>query len=198
MDKLSRNLDGIREMKELPRAVFVIDTKREQIAVNEARRLNIPIIGIVDTNADPDEVDYVIPGNDDAIRSVALMCRIVADGVLDGRAAAGQPVVTPSEQAAADVLVSASDDADVVVVTDETSPAAPEPGLQAAAGDVVEDVPAAEVAAEAASLEAGDAPEAPEATAAPEATDAPPAPASAEEPEAEATASEQPAPEEST
>ncbi len=105
MDKLSRNLDGIREMKELPKAVFVIDTKRELIAVNEARRLNIPIIGIVDTNADPDEVDYVIPGNDDAIRSVSLMCRIIADGVLDGRAASGEPIVTPSEQEAVEVMV---------------------------------------------------------------------------------------------
>jgi len=103
--KLNRNLDGIREMKDLPKAVFVIDTKKEAIAVNEARRLGIPIIGIVDTNADPDEVDYVIPGNDDAIRSVALMCRIIADGVLDGRAAAGEPVITASEQAAVEVKV---------------------------------------------------------------------------------------------
>ncbi len=92
-EKLERNLSGIREMKNLPGAVFVVDTKRESIAVAEARRLKIPIIGLVDTNADPDEIDYVIPGNDDAIRSVSLMCRIVADAVLEGRAATEGPKV---------------------------------------------------------------------------------------------------------
>jgi len=92
LEKLQRDLDGIREMADLPRAVFVVDTKREAIAVREARRLGIPLIGLVDTNADPDEVDYVVPGNDDAIRSVSLICRVIADAAIDGRTAAGLPV----------------------------------------------------------------------------------------------------------
>jgi small subunit ribosomal protein S2 len=92
-DKLERNLTGIREMKSLPAAVFVIDTKREAIAVAEARRLKIPIIGLADTNADPDEIDYIIPGNDDAIRSVSLMSRVIADAVIEGRAALEGPRV---------------------------------------------------------------------------------------------------------
>lgn len=99
LEKLQRDLTGIRDMAELPKAVFVVDTKREAIAVKEARRLGIPLIGLVDTNADPDEVDYVIPGNDDAIRSVALICRVIADAALDGRRAAG--LSTPEEGAAA-------------------------------------------------------------------------------------------------
>jgi small subunit ribosomal protein S2 len=85
LEKLQRNLTGIREMQELPGAVFVIDTKRETIAVAEARRLRIPIIGLVDTNCDPDEVDYVIPGNDDAIRAVNLITRVIADACVEGR-----------------------------------------------------------------------------------------------------------------
>ena len=83
--KLQSNLNGVRDMRELPKAIFVVDTKREDIAIHEAQRLHIPIIGLVDTNADPDDVDYVIPGNDDAIRSVGLMCRVIADAVIDGR-----------------------------------------------------------------------------------------------------------------
>lgn len=85
LGKLQANLNGVREMRELPKAIFVVDTKREDIAIKEAQRLRIPIIGLVDTNADPDDVDYVIPGNDDAIRSVGLMCRVIADGVIAGR-----------------------------------------------------------------------------------------------------------------
>jgi small subunit ribosomal protein S2 len=89
LEKLQRDLNGIRDMGDLPGAVFVVDTKKESIAVKEARRLGIPLIGLVDTNADPDEVDFVIPGNDDAIRSVSLICQIIADAALDGRRAAG-------------------------------------------------------------------------------------------------------------
>src|SRR5262249_20036667 len=83
--KLERNLSGIIDMDRLPDALFVIDTKKEHIAVTEARRLGIPIVAIVDTNCDPDEIDYVIPGNDDAIRSCALVARIVADAVQEGQ-----------------------------------------------------------------------------------------------------------------
>ena len=84
-EKLEKNLGGIREMKKLPGALFVVDPRKEHIAVTEARRLGIPIVGIVDTNCDPDEIDYVIPGNDDAIRAVKLIAGKMADAVLEGR-----------------------------------------------------------------------------------------------------------------
>ena len=83
--KLAKNLDGIRGMNRLPDIVFIVDTKHEQIAVDEARKLKIPVIGVVDTNCDPDEVDYVIPGNDDALRSIRLFAAGIADAVLSGR-----------------------------------------------------------------------------------------------------------------
>ena len=83
--KLQKNLDGIRLMSRLPDAVFVVDTHKEKIAVDEARKLKIPIIGIVDTNSDPDEVDYVIPGNDDALRAIRLFASRIADAVVTGR-----------------------------------------------------------------------------------------------------------------
>ena len=83
--KLAKNLDGIRGMSRLPDAIFVVDTRREKIAVDEARKLKIPVIGIVDTNCDPDEVDYVIPGNDDALRSIRLFASKIADAIVGGR-----------------------------------------------------------------------------------------------------------------
>src|SRR5262245_36849364 len=83
--KLAKNLEGIRGMSRLPDAVFIVDTKKEQIAVDEARKLKIPVIGIVDTNCDPDEVDFVIPGNDDALRSIRLFASRMADAVINGR-----------------------------------------------------------------------------------------------------------------
>ena len=86
--KLAKNLDGIRGMSRLPDAVFIVDTKLEQIAVDEARKLKIPVIGVVDTNCDPDEVDYVVPGNDDALRSIRLFAAGIADAVLAGRGVA--------------------------------------------------------------------------------------------------------------
>ena len=94
--KLQSNLNGIRNMTKLPDAVFIIDTCREEIAVHEAQRLNIPIIGTLDTNCDPDDVDYGIPANDDAIRSVGLLCNFIADAVLAGSASG----VTADEMAA--------------------------------------------------------------------------------------------------
>ncbi len=84
-DKLEKNLGGIREMKSLPGALFVVDPKKEHIAVAEARNLGIPIIAIVDTNCDPDEIDYPIPGNDDAIRAVKLIAGKMADAVIEAR-----------------------------------------------------------------------------------------------------------------
>ena len=85
MNKLETYLGGIKEMNKLPGALFVVDPRKERIAVAEARKLNIPIVAIVDTNCDPDEIDYVIPGNDDAIRAVRLLTAKMADAVLEGR-----------------------------------------------------------------------------------------------------------------
>jgi small subunit ribosomal protein S2 len=83
--KLLKNLEGIRQMSRLPDAIFIVDTRKEKIAVDEARKLKIPVVGIVDTNCDPDEVDYVIPGNDDALRAIKLFVSRVADAILSGR-----------------------------------------------------------------------------------------------------------------
>ncbi len=83
--KLQKNLEGIRGMSRLPDAVFVVDTKKEKIAVDEARKLKIPVIGVVDTNCDPDEVDFVIPGNDDALRAIRLFASRMADAMIAGR-----------------------------------------------------------------------------------------------------------------
>jgi small subunit ribosomal protein S2 len=85
MGDLEKNLGGIKEMKTLPSAMFVVDPKKEANAVNEARKLGIPVVAIVDTNCDPDEVDYVIPGNDDAIRAIKLIASVMADAVLEGK-----------------------------------------------------------------------------------------------------------------
>jgi len=85
LEKLQRNLGGLRRMTKLPEAVFILDTKKEHIAVTEANKLRVPIVAVVDTNCDPDVIQYVIPGNDDAIRSGTLMCRIIADAVDEGR-----------------------------------------------------------------------------------------------------------------
>jgi small subunit ribosomal protein S2 len=102
-EKLVANLGGIKEMKKLPGALFVVDPRKEHIAIQEARALHIPIVAIVDTNCDPDEVDYVIPGNDDAIRAVKLIAAKMADAVLEGRqgeqGAAEEPA---AEEAAAE------------------------------------------------------------------------------------------------
>ncbi len=85
LEKLERNLSGIRDMAKLPQAVFVIDTKKEHIGVTEANKLKVPVVAVVDTNCDPDLIDFVIPGNDDAIRSGTLMCRVISDAVKEGR-----------------------------------------------------------------------------------------------------------------
>ncbi|MHB8243775.1 MAG: 30S ribosomal protein S2 [Acidimicrobiales bacterium] len=85
LEKLERNLGGIRRLQGPPNAIFVIDTKKEHIAVTEARKLGLPVVAVVDTNCDPDVIDFVIPGNDDAIRAGRLMCRIIADAVAEGR-----------------------------------------------------------------------------------------------------------------
>jgi len=85
LDKLERNLNGIRDLERLPDAVFILDTKKEDIAVTEANKLGIPVVAVVDTNCDPDVIQYIIPGNDDAIRSGSLLSRVISDAVLEGR-----------------------------------------------------------------------------------------------------------------
>ena len=109
--KLQANLNGIRNMRKVPDAIFIIDTCREEIAVHEARRLNVPIVGTLDTNCDPDDVDYGIPANDDAIRSVRLLCDFIADAVIAGTgtavtAAEMVEAAAPADAAAAEVQVS--------------------------------------------------------------------------------------------
>lgn len=96
LEKLQRNLGGVRDMRTLPQALFVVDTKREEIAIREANRLHIPVVGLLDTNSDPDVVDYGIPANDDAIRSVNLMCELVADAILAG---SGKEQISEQEMA---------------------------------------------------------------------------------------------------
>ncbi|CAM4210447.1 MULTISPECIES: 30S ribosomal protein S2 [Kibdelosporangium] len=125
-DKLERTLGGIRDMSKVPSAVWIVDTKKEHIAVGEARKLNIPVVAILDTNCDPDEVDYPIPGNDDAIRSAALLTRVVAEAAAagliarsgrNGAAAEGEDKPEPGAAAEPlpewerDLLVSATADA---------------------------------------------------------------------------------------
>ncbi len=100
MEKLEKYLGGIKEMKELPGALFIVDPRKERIAVAEAHKLNIPIVAIIDTNCDPDEIDYPIPGNDDAIRAVRLLTGKIADAVIEGRQ--GQSTEAPAEEEAAE------------------------------------------------------------------------------------------------
>ncbi|MBE6590470.1 MAG: 30S ribosomal protein S2 [Ruminococcaceae bacterium] len=100
-DTLEKNLGGIKNMHELPSAVFIVDPKKERNAVAEAQKLGIPIVAIVDTNCDPDEVDYVIPGNDDAIRAIRLIVSVMADAMIEGKEGEQTAEVETSEEAAA-------------------------------------------------------------------------------------------------
>jgi small subunit ribosomal protein S2 len=155
-EKLERNLGGIQDLERLPDAIFVIDTKKEHIAVTEARKLGLPIIAIVDTNCDPDEVDFIIPGNDDAIRSVSLISRVLADALEEGRGEGWE------EFAARSAGRSASGNGDAAY----TGPMTFEPDEPAPAAQVFEpDQPAAPEATPA-STSAPDAPAASAATAA--------------------------------
>ncbi|MBQ7227782.1 MAG: 30S ribosomal protein S2 [Clostridia bacterium] len=109
-DKLETNLGGIKEMRNLPGALFVVDPKKEHLAVAEARKLNIPIVGIVDTNCDPDEVDYVIPGNDDAIRAIKLIAGAMADAVIESKE--GEEALVAKRAAAAEAEAPAQTEAE--------------------------------------------------------------------------------------
>jgi small subunit ribosomal protein S2 len=144
LDKLESNLGGVADLRRQPDAVFIVDLRKEQLAVREARRLGVPIVALVDTNCDPDEADYIIPGNDDAIRSCSLIVRAIADGI-----AAGQSKVTEKEMAATNGNGAGAEEAPAAA--GETEPAeaaepeveAAEPEVEAAAPETVE-VPAAE------------------------------------------------------
>ena len=137
-DKLERNLGGMQALDRLPDAIFVIDTKKEHIAVNEARKLSMPVIAIVDTNCDPDEADYVIPGNDDAIRSCSLIIRVIADGIATGQSGVSVQEFAEREAAARReapaVEAATPEDADAVVEEAETSEAVGEPAAAVAKG----------------------------------------------------------------
>ena len=103
MEKLNKYLGGVKDMKTLPKALFIVDPHKERIAVSEARKLHIPIVAIVDTNCDPDEIDYVIPGNDDAIRAVKLISGAMADAALEGKQGEqNAPAEEPAAEAAAE------------------------------------------------------------------------------------------------
>ncbi len=131
LEKLEANLGGVANMKRQPDAIFIVDLRKEQLAVNEARRLGIPVIALVDTNCDPDEADYIIPGNDDAIRSCSLIVRAVADGIAAGRTkVTEQELATPATTAAEpadggeEVAPAAAAPAATETVTDADTPAA--------------------------------------------------------------------------
>jgi small subunit ribosomal protein S2 len=169
-DKLEKTLGGIRTMAKVPSAVWIVDTKKEHLAVDEARKLGLPVIAILDTNCDPDEVDYKIPGNDDAIRSVALLTRVVADAVADGLmqrssgrsggdAQAEEPLAEWERELYADAAAATQAPAEAPAAEGAEATEAPAP-----VGTT--ETPAAEAA------EATEAPEAPAAEAA-EATEAP-------------------------
>ena len=101
-DKLEQYLGGIKDMKKLPGAMFIVDPRKEKIAIAEAKKLNIPVVAIVDTNCDPDEVDYVIPGNDDAIRAVKLIASTMANAIIEGRQ--GEDALADAETAEEDTV----------------------------------------------------------------------------------------------
>ncbi len=170
-DKLSRTLGGIRDMARTPAALWIVDTKKEHLAVDEAKKLGIPIVAILDTNCDPDEVDFPIPGNDDAIRSVALLTRVIADAVAEGLVSRGG--AKTGEESAGEELGAGEPLAEweAELLTTDAAATAETPAAEAPAAEaapVAEAAPAAEEtpAAEAAPVEAPaeEAPAAAEAT----------------------------------
>jgi small subunit ribosomal protein S2 len=130
LEKLETNLGGVDDMKRLPDAIFVVDLKKEQLAIREARRLNLPVVALVDTNCDPDDADYVIPGNDDAIRSCSLIIRAIANGI-----EAGKQKVTAPEMTAP--------------TNGHPEEKAPEPASEETPAETAEETPAESVAEEA-------------------------------------------------
>ena len=173
LEKLRRNLGGIRNLDRLPEAIFVIDTKKEHIAVTEANKLGLPVIAVVDTNCDPDVIDYVIPGNDDAIRSGTLLCRVIADAVTEGRyiaqqrpkaaaaAAAAAEAAAPAAAAPAPAAPAAEAETPAAAAAETPAPVAPAAEAEAPAAAAAE-APAAETAPATAAPAASDSAETPE------------------------------------
>jgi small subunit ribosomal protein S2 len=169
LEKLEANLGGVADTRKLPDAIVVIDMKKEALAVREAKRLNIPVIGLVDTNCDPDDADFVIPGNDDAIRSSALIVRLLADAIAEGRnrgvkvsdfvsengdeaeAGGGEPADGAAAEPVADAAAAPPADAPAAPAAEAAAPPAPETAAEAAPAPAA---PAAEPAAEAAATDA--------------------------------------------
>ena len=133
--KLERNLGGIKDMDELPGAIFVVDPKREKIAVKEGRKLGIPVIAIADSNCDPDEIDFILPGNDDAIRAIRLFCSKIADACIEGHNLAEERL-----RAEAELLKEQETTEAEVIVSDESEEGGPEviilPKKEETAGEV--------------------------------------------------------------
>ena len=148
LEKLQRNLGGIRSLDKLPDAIFVIDTKKEHIAVTEANKLGLPVVAVVDTNCDPDVITHVIPGNDDAIRSGALLCRVIADAVTEGRFIAQQRPAAAAAAAAASATPApapATPAAEAPPAPAAETPAAEAPAAEAPAAEApAAEAPAAE------------------------------------------------------
>jgi small subunit ribosomal protein S2 len=156
-DKLAKTLGGIRDMTRVPSAVWIVDTKKEHIAVGEARKLNIPVVAVLDTNCDPDEVDYPVPGNDDAIRSAALLTKVVAEAVAEGLLArSGGAAVAAGEEPLAEW------ERELLQTHEETAPAdaAPAPAAdevitEGATTELVADAEVADAATEGSDTAAG-------------------------------------------
>jgi len=172
-DKLEKTLGGIREMSRTPAAVWVVDTKKEHLAIEEARKLRIPIVGILDTNCDPDEVDFPIPGNDDAIRAVGLLTRVVADAVAEGLIARSGVKTEGAEAVGAEEPL-AEWERELLETKKDEAPAAEAPVAEAPAVEVPE-------AAEASAVEVPEAAEAPAVEAPAEVVEAEVAPVEAAE-----------------
>jgi small subunit ribosomal protein S2 len=177
-DKLARTLGGIRDMAKVPSAVWIVDTNKEHLAVDEARKLGIPVVAILDTNCDPDMVDYAIPGNDDAIRSVTLLTRVIADAAAEGlmqrhsggkTGAEAEAAAEPLAEWERELLAGSEGTVDAPAEAEGTvaaaSAAAAEAATPAAPAEVVEAVEAVEAAPAAAPEAVEAAPEAPEAEA---------------------------------
>jgi len=157
LEKLEANLGGVADMRRQPDAVFIVDLRKEQLAVREARRLGLPVIALVDTNCDPDEAEYVIPGNDDAIRSCSLVIKAIADGI-----EAGKQRVTPAE------LKHGRNAQPSDAQPSAEQPSAEQAAAEPSAAEPAPAVPEEEVAPAAEATEPVEAPEAPETAAAPE------------------------------
>ena len=118
MEKLEKNLGGIKDMKEIPGVLFVVDPKKERIAILEARKLNIPVVGLIDTNCNPEDVDYAIPGNDDAIRAVKLIADVMANAIVEGRQ--GESMDVQTEEVAEEMVAEAEEPTSMEEVVEAT------------------------------------------------------------------------------